>query len=507
MRVFDIPVAPWQDEFVNDPCKSGGVIGGVVSGKTFIGSDWVTLDRGMVWPHSSAAIIAATRKQLKEGTLVTFMGRLDELGIRYRQHLTDLSIKITSKPWDGHRIQGWSVENKAYLRLKSLEFDTILCDELQIWEAGRDALSYIFTRNRPSPFVAACIERVRRARAAGVEPSKRDLHYAGMQPQLRFLANPPWTTTHWLHTTYVDPVDEEDDKTFVDDEGSKVKVWRVTIDDNPLVPRREEIKRNLRQNLPADVYRIEVLGESGDVGVGRAYTSFYKSRHTKGDLRLPSMALDAKQRVVPILDPTKGLAWVHDFGVNPRVWLICQVHRLKKKVPGFQETMVYVLDEATIFGGDTLKAIATFVERYPHKEWPRIFQYGDATGEAPHSPTGQSDWGLLRSDKRLAPYRISYHYPAGNPPIVDRVVSVNTKFLNADDEIGVIVHPRCKHFITDAQQTRWVEGPTRKLDHGSRQKQIFRTHWTDGFGYFVVREWPITITKALRRVGQGTTVR
>ena len=192
--------------------------------------------------------------------------------------------------------------------------------------------------------------------------------------------------------------------------------------------------------------------------------------------------------------------------IIPRVWIICQVHKLAKKIPGYQQTLVYVLDEAWIMGGDTVKAIGTFVERYPSKDWPRIYMYGDAAGESPNSANGISDWATLQTDARMKPYRVSYHYPKANPPIVDRIVSTNAKLCNADGDIGILIHPRCKHLLTDLQQTRWVEGK-RQLDHGSRQKEIFLTHVSDGLGYFVYREWPVSAKFGIRKIGEGTTVR
>lgn len=505
-KVISAPVTPWQAEYIAYTGKTGGVIGGVGSGKTFINSDWVVTRAGE-YPRSASAIIAATRKQLKEGTLVTFAGRLDDLGIKYRQNLTDLSTTLLNGPMRGHRIQAYSVENRAYRRLKALEFDTVWCDELQIWEAGRPALDYIYTRNRSSPFVATCVERVRRANVLGLTPNPRDVHYAAMQPQLRFSANPPWSTAHWLHTTFIDPQDEEGNPVEAarDDLGNEVRVWRVSTLDNTLLPRRDEYIANLRKRLPEDVFAVEVLGESRDIGVGRAYTQFFRLRATQPVKELPWTVVRSG-RVEIDFAKNRPLAWLHDFGVNPRVWLVAQIHVLAKPIAGYQRILIYVLDEATIFNGDTVQAIGTFVERYPVKDWPRIYAYGDASGKNPNSVTGQSDWGQIQSDKRLSGYRLSIHKRPGNPPVVDRIFSVNTKLCNADDEIGVLIHPRCRRLLADLQQTRWVEGQ-RKLDHGSRQKELFFTHWSDALGYFIEREWPVHISKGIRKIGEGTTVR
>jgi len=504
---IDIPVTPGQAEWLRYKGKTAGVDGGVASGKTFIHSDWVGVLRAGEFPLSQSLIVGATRKQVKEGTLVTFKQRLDDIGIKYRENLSDLSIRLLNGPMRGHRIQAGWVENRAFLRFKSMEFDTIWCDEVQIWGNGHEALLYLFTRNRPSPWVASCVERVRRAHELGIEPDAKDLKYAAMQPQLRFSFNPPWTTTHWLHTTYIDPVDDEGNSTEggKDDVGNEVRLFRWSTLDNTLLPRREEYIANLRKTMPPDVFRIEVLGESGDVGVGRAYTSFIKSRHTSAVPDLPHVAKVGDRYEIQYA-PDRPLVWMHDFGVNPRVYNIGQVHRLPKPVAGYQDMLLYILAEAWIMNGDTLKAIGDFVERFPAGQWPRVFVYGDASGKNPSAPTGESDFGLLQSDPRLKPYRISIHKRDGNPPIVDRVVAVNTKLLNADDQIGVLFHPRVKRTITDFQQTRWIEGK-RKLDHGSPAKGIFLTHLSDDVGYMIEREWPIKIRKAIRRTGQGTTIR
>ena len=98
-------------------------------------------------------------------------------------------------------------------------------------------------------------------------------------------------------------------------------------------------------------------------------------------------------------------------------------------------------------------------------------------------------------------YRGSIDRATAAPLVVDRINAVNCKLMNANGEIGVIIHPRCKKLIEDIEQTRWDE-KNRKLDHGNPSRGLYRTHWSDAFGYLIHRKWPVT-TYGNRILGRG----
>lgn|GEM_PF-4256959 len=449
-----IQALPWQIDCLAYEHDVIPIIGGVRSGKSWIaGAKFVKrLQR-----YSKATgnyIIVPTLKAARHGTLKTFKNTLIDLGLEFKQSLTDLSISVRLGPRLWSQVIVWP--ESEYERLKGQELDTVWCDEAQVWNSGSDAYDFILTRMSPTP------EAIR--------------NHPGMQPQLILSANPPHETSHWLYQYFVK---------------NKVapRLFRVGSYENYLLPNREQYLERLRTNLDPELFKIEVMGEWGDLRVGRVYTSFVQEQNV-------SEAVDQ--------DPTLRLIWTHDFGVDPRVALICQV---KAGQPPYQPLVVHVIDEIRIRNGSTVEMIEEFVRRYPPEKAPRLFLYGDPAGQARNSTTGVSDWGMIQTDERLKKYtEVKFLRRESAPLIVDRVNAVNAKLRNAKGEIGVLIHPRCRYLIEDLQQTRWKEG-TRQLDHGSPAKGILLTHLSDALGYFVEREWPLLGSQGLRKIGKGTTVR
>jgi hypothetical protein len=74
---------------------------------------------------------------------------------------------------------------------------------------------------------------------------------------------------------------------------------------------------------------------------------------------------------------------------------------------------------------------------------------GDATAKS-RSTASKIDYELIteyfRSRGQL---KIRMDYPSKNPPVKDRVNSVNALLRNANGEIRTYVHPECKELITD----------------------------------------------------------
>lgn len=513
MPKIRVQVTPWQGRFLVDRSRYKAVVGGVGSGKSVcVGEDFI---RALTEaPRSQSLLILGTYKQLREGALVTLKSRLSHHfgpeGVGWTQNKSDLSITIRRGPPAGHRIVMWSAE--SYEGLKSAEYDFVWCDEVQTWEYPDKALAYLFTRQRSSP--AAVEAYSQRDEIGDIVPDTCSLKW-----RMWISANPPWTTAHYLYQRFVEKRDPADPFSF----------YHVRTIDNTLLPNREEYIEGLRRELPADVFRVEVLGEWGDIGVGRAYTSFYRERAIKPDPRLPSLVrnpdgslwTDATGRPRIALDPMRALVWTQDFGVNPRASVIGQVHPLPAPIPGFQRTLVYWLDAIEIPNGSTDLMIQEFVRRYSaevvdahggrHKR--KIFVYGDPAGRTRNSTTAESDWAYMKQHPLLKPYAIEYVYDAASPHVVDRIASTNAKLCNAADEIGALFdpgdgadRPAAGPLMSDLQKTRWKQG-TRLLDKGSPQKGIFHTHLSDAMGYFTVKEFPIRVKSGVRVVGAGATAR
>lgn len=458
MRELRFPCLQWQADAFESEKKEVVVIGGVGSGKSIWGAD-ALIEFSCQYPLASMRYMGATYPAMRDGTTETLCQRLDDYGFRYDLKASTLEITVQSGPARGARYLATSSE--VFRRLKGQMIDFIWCDEAQEWCEGSDrkgglAYDFVFTRLRQS------------------ESAQK--HYPGLKPRLKLTANPPHHTAHWLYQKFV--LRSAADRDF----------FHVTTFDNWLLTDRDEYIDQLRERMDPELFKIEVLGEWGDLGVGRAYYQFDANKNVSDTVEL---------------DPALPLVLTHDFGVDPRVALVCQV---KAGQGVYQERVAHVVDEIRIRNGSTFELITEFTQRYPAAQCPRVFMYGDPAGQARNSTTGVSDWAMLENDHRMKAYRTSFHARRAAPPVVDRVSAVNAKLGNAKGEIGVLIHPRCRYTIEDLQQTRWKEG-TRQLDHGSPSKGILLTHLSDALGYFIEREWPLLVSNGVRRVGTGTTVR
>lgn len=467
--VIELLSPPWVIDFrEHDHLDERIVIGGVGSGKSFACAD-LLIERGIEAPFARHYIVGDSYPTLKEGTIPTFESRLDAYGFDFVRNGSDLSVTVTSGPAKGCRFIAWTA-NK-YRKLKGQMIDTVWCDEAQVWfeggEHGADAYDFIVNRMRPS--------------------EQAQKYYPNLSPRLVLSANPPHTTSHWLYRYFV--------------EEKKAKLWQVTLYDNPLLPRPEEYVARLRRAYSPALFKIEVLGEFGDIGVGLVYDSFRRKDNVSEFIGRIKIGDDPER---PGYSRKRPIEWYHDFGVNPRVSVLGQTYKVA--INGFQHEVLFLFDEITNTEGGSVVQIREFTRRYPPEVVCGLTAYGDPAGIARNSTTGKSDWSMLATSDALRPYKMQINKRSKAPPIVDRTAAVNCKLRNAADEIGIVFHPLVRATIADVQRTRWKDG-TRILDHGSPAKGIFRTHWSDAIGYGVERKWPATKSQLILLAASSGNVR
>ena len=114
----------------------------------------------------------------------------------------------------------------------------------------------------------------------------------------------------------------------------------------------------------------------------------------------------------------------------------------------------------------------------------RITAYPDPSGRARKSSAavGRTDFSILEA----AGIRTRAHSKA--PPMIDSVAAVNKKFMNANGDIDMYVHPKCNNTIKSLERTAWVES---NPDTATICKKEGVEHWTDGLRYAVEYLFPI----------------
>jgi hypothetical protein len=120
--------------------------------------------------------------------------------------------------------------------------------------------------------------------------------------------------------------------------------------------------------------------------------------------------------------------------------------------------------------------------------------YGDATGQS-RSTSSKTDYDLIREYFRSRPdFNFAFDYPPSNPPVRDRVNSVNAMLRNAQGEIRTTVHPNCRELIMDFHEVCWKAGSSNfELD---KTTDKLRTHVSDALGYLI---WQVARINGFQR--------
>ena len=121
-----------------------------------------------------------------------------------------------------------------------------------------------------------------------------------------------------------------------------------------------------------------------------------------------------------------------------------------------------------------------------------ICVYGDATGRRRDTRSRTSDYLIIRQKLNQAfPGRVKFKIPKSNPPIRDRLNSVNALLKNANGDVNYLIHPDCRKSIVDFET---VETPSETMPFQIDKRDAAgnpKTHLTDSIGYFITKEHPV----------------
>jgi Phage terminase large subunit/Terminase RNaseH-like domain len=213
----------------------------------------------------------------------------------------------------------------------------------------------------------------------------------------------------------------------------------------------------LKESYDAKFFEQEALGEYLNVQSGAVYGAFKRSRNVSGvevDTRLP-------------------LFWALDFNVDPMSSIVAQKSGEE----------IRVLDEVVLSRASTIQACEEFHARYPNHQ-AGIVVYGDASGQRLQT-AGTTDYQIIKEYFRRTAYKnLKFRVPPSNPSVRERVALVNAKLFSADDEVRLLVHPRCTGLVADLEEV------TYKPDSGiiDKDKDSKRTHLSDALGYLIWQE-------------------
>jgi hypothetical protein len=218
-----------------------------------------------------------------------------------------------------------------------------------------------------------------------------------------------------------------------------------------------------------------VLGEYLDIVGGNAY-------YALTDHNLCTLAYD----------PHLPVCWALDFNVDPLCSVVCQVEEERDGLTGTVRKVVRVLAEIVLANSNTMEAAGAFIgwldalkTDYQPKQ---VRIYGDASGNSRTTKSSRTDYELIREAFRRTEYAITMRTNTANPPVKDRVNTLNAALSNAAREHRLLIDPGCRELLKDLRQVRWARDAagnvTGELDKSDSQ----RTHTSDALSYLVAQE-------------------
>jgi hypothetical protein len=223
-----------------------------------------------------------------------------------------------------------------------------------------------------------------------------------------------------------------------------------------LLDKVPDFYERLKGSYDERFFQQEVLGEYLSLSSGRVYFAFDRAKHV---------------REYPV-DPSRPIVWALDFNVNPMCSIVAQI------IGG----IVVVHDEIVLRRASTLDACQEFRSRFGHHA-AGVEVYGDASG-AHMQTAGGTDYEIISEFLRSNGYQYSFRVPRANPPVRDRVTTVNSMFQSASGEVRLYVSKRCRELIKDFEQVGYQPNTT-MIDKMSDPK---RTHLSDALGYLLWQE-------------------
>ena len=263
-----------------------------------------------------------------------------------------------------------------------------------------------------------------------------------------------------------------------DDKTGQWEFFRAHSTANPLFTQAEFDR--LKSEMSEAQFAQEILAEFRDLASGKVYINF-----SEQNIRATSpFATDGISLVCHYLPVIIGL----DFNVNPMAWVLCQ----------HNGGAWYFFDEIFITGTNTTEAAPELITRLKALKSagllnhnPNVILCGDATGQSRRSSATQSDYAIIC--QALSEAGISYHNetPKSNPPVKERVNTVNSKLRSASGNIQLWISEKCVNLKRDFERVSWKDGADALLDQ-SKDKKL--THLSDAAGYPVCAFSPIEVT-------------
>ena len=268
----------------------------------------------------------------------------------------------------------------------------------------------------------------------------------------------------WLTWNPEDP-DSATQQRFIENPPENSRITKINYRDNPWFPQvlEEERLHDLKhcdEHMYKHIWEGECITKTGL----EIYYGFDRHIHVTKEVE--------QDTHLPIL-------WSHDFNIGegkPMSSCLCQIKK-GEDTNGTVRPELHVFDEIILETADTNDAATEFKARY---KTDNVVVYGDASGKAKDTRSKKTDY-IIIAEHGFNRQKI----PKANPPIRDRHNAVNALLKNAEGDVRVKIHPRCKTLIKGLESVR--------LKPGSQylEEETYPQHVTTAFGYLIHYEFPI----------------
>ena len=237
------------------------------------------------------------------------------------------------------------------------------------------------------------------------------------------------------------------------------KLIRMRTADNPHLP--QDFIERLQANYDPSLLQAYLEGQFCNLTTGQVYDRFDRTKHVTTDI--PDVS-DEPLRI--------GV----DFNIGNMSAVIGV--RLGNKL--------LLIDE--ISGAHDTDAMAQEIRRrFPEQ---RVYMYPDASGGNRSTNASRTDIQILET------YGFSNQSPKANPPVRDRVASVQALLENGKGEVRLQVAANCKRTIECLELQSYTEA-------GDPDKDAGYDHMNDALGYLIYRDFSMLNARA----GRGTGIR
>ena len=249
-------------------------------------------------------------------------------------------------------------------------------------------------------------------------------------------------------------------ETFEKNAKEDTRLIKAKTSDNPYLP--EGFIDSLLENYPPQLIQAYLNGNFTNLTTGAVYSRFDRNKHL-----INSIPFDIKMETLLI-----GI----DFNVMNCNAVVAVKDRDK----------LIVIDEITK-QNDTDALAQEIKRRYPNN---KILVYPDASGAARSTiNASKTDIAILQS------YNFTSMALRSNPPIKDRVQTLQALLENSKGWVRLAIHASCRRLIECLELQSYDE------KSGDPDKQNGYDHLNDALGYLVYREFSIIHAKAGRPTG------